>query len=43
MKTGFHLGLGLIFGVVLFVLTDGPVWIAVGIAIGAGMEQRKRK
>jgi len=43
MKTGSHLGLGLIFGVVLFVLTDGPVWIAVGIAIGAGMEQRKRK
>jgi hypothetical protein len=43
MKSGSHLGLGLIFGVVLFVLTDGPVWIAVGIAIGAGMEQRKRE
>jgi hypothetical protein len=43
MKTpGSYIGIGLIIGVVLYALTDGAVWIPVGIAIGAAMEQRNR-
>jgi hypothetical protein len=40
---GSFIGIGLIVGAVLYALTDGAVWIAVGIAIGAAMEQRKKK
>jgi uncharacterized protein DUF543 len=34
-KTGEAMGIGVVFGVILFVLTDEPFWIAVGVALGA--------
>ena len=37
---GLSLGLGLIFGVTLYVLTSEAVWIPVGIALGAAREMR---
>jgi hypothetical protein len=37
---GLSFGLGLIFGVTLYVLTREAVWIPVGIALGAAREMR---
>ena len=37
---GLSFGLGLIFGVALYVLTREAVWIPVGIALGAASEMR---
>jgi hypothetical protein len=37
---GLSLGLGLIFGVTLYVLTREVFWIPVGIALGAAREMR---
>ncbi len=44
-KDGEHfIGLGLIFGVVIGVLTDNiGLWIALGLAIGAGMSGHAKK
>jgi hypothetical protein len=39
---GLSLGIGLIFGVVLYLLTDESVWIGVGIALGAAREIRQQ-
>jgi len=39
---GLSVGIGLIFGVVLYVLTKEAVWIGVGIALGAAREIRSR-
>jgi hypothetical protein len=39
---GLSIGIGLVFGVVLYVLTNEAVWIGVGIALGAAREIRSR-
>ena len=39
---GLWIGIGLVFGVVLYVLTNEAVWIGVGIALGAAREIRSR-
>jgi hypothetical protein len=39
-----YIGLGIIFGVVVGVLTDNVgLWIALGLALGAGMSQQAKK
>ena len=35
---GMSIGIGLVFGVVLYILTNEAVWIGVGIALGAALE-----
>ena len=40
---GLSIGIGLVFGVVLYVLTNEAVWIGVGIALGAAREIRSRR
>ncbi len=37
---GLSIGMGLVFGMVHFVLTNEAVWIGVGIALGAAREIR---
>jgi len=39
---GRALAIGIIGGAVLFAATDNPVWIALGVAIGAGMAAKER-
>ena len=39
---GMSIGIGLVLGVVLFVLTNEAVWIGLGIALGAAREIRIR-
>ena len=39
---GMSIGVGLVFGVVLYVLTIEAVWIGVGIALSAAREIRSR-
>ena len=36
------IGIGLVFGVVLYVLTNEAVWIGLGMALGAAREIRRR-
>ena len=36
------LGLGTAIGVAIFAATNEPVWIAVGVALGAALSQVKR-
>lgn len=40
---GLSIGIGLVFGVVLFVLTNEAAWIGVGIALGAAREIQSRR
>ncbi len=40
---GAWIGVGTATGVAGFALTNEPVWIAVGVAIGAAMSWRKPK
>lgn len=40
---GLSLGLGIVFGVILYVLTREAFWIPIGIALGAAREMRARK
>ena len=40
---GLSLGLGLVFGAVMYVLTGEVFWIPVGIALGAAREMRAQK
>ena len=40
---GNGIGVGAAFGALLFVLTDEPVWIALGVAIGAAFDWNKSK
>lgn len=40
---GLSLGLGIVFGVILYVLTREAFWIPIGIALGAAREMRERK
>tara|TARA_Y100001954_G_scaffold177778_1_gene188987 strand:+ start:381 stop:533 length:153 start_codon:yes stop_codon:yes gene_type:complete len=40
---GLSLGLGLVFGAVMYVLTREVFWIPVGIALGAAREMRAQK
>lgn len=40
---GLSLGLGLVFGAVMYVLTNEAFWIPVGIALGAAREMRAQK
>jgi hypothetical protein len=40
---GLSIGIGLVFGVVLFVLTNEAAWIGVGIALGAAREIKSRR
>jgi hypothetical protein len=35
MTTGAGVGIGTAIGVALYVATDEPVWLAVGIALGS--------
>ena len=39
---GLSIGIALVFGVVLYVLTTEAVWIGVAIALGAAREIRSR-
>lgn len=40
---GLSLGLGLVFGAVMYVLTGEVFWIPVGIALGAAREMQAQK
>ena len=40
---GNWIGIGTALGACVFVLTKEPVWIAVGVAIGAALSWRKSK
>ena len=42
-KSGSWIGIGTAFGVVVFAATNEPVWIAVGVAIGAALGWKKPK
>lgn len=42
-NAGNGIGVGVAFGSVLFVLTNEPVWIALGTAIGAAFDWNKSK
>lgn len=39
---GRSLAIGIVAGTVLFALTDNPVWIAIGVAIGASLAAKDR-
>jgi hypothetical protein len=39
---GSMLGIGTAIGVAIFAATDEPVWLAVGVALGAALSQVKR-
>ena len=41
--SGNGIGVGVALGAVLFVLTNEPVWIALGVAIGAAFDWNKSK
>jgi len=43
MSTGNWMGVGVALGGLVFVLTSEPVWIAVGVAIGAGLDWKRPK
>ena len=38
---GNGIGVGTAIGAALFVLTDEPLWIALGVALGAALDWRK--
>ena len=40
---GHWIGAGTAIGAVTFVFTREPVWIALGVAIGAALDWRRRK
>jgi hypothetical protein len=40
---GNWIGVGTALGALVFALTSEPVWIAVGVAIGAGLDWKKPK
>tara|TARA_Y100000991_G_C21723956_1_gene243406 strand:+ start:216 stop:374 length:159 start_codon:yes stop_codon:yes gene_type:complete len=40
---GNWIGAGTAMGAVAFVFTREPIWIALGVAIGAALDWRKRK
>ena len=40
---GNWMGVGAALGGLVFVLTSEPVWIAVGVAIGAALDWKKPK
>ena len=40
---GLSLGLGLVFGAIMYMLTREVFWIPVGIALGAAREMRAQK
>ena len=42
-NAGNGVGVGVALGAVLFVLTNEPVWIALGVAIGAAFDWNKSK
>ena len=42
VNAGNGIGVGVAFGAVLFVLTNEPVWIALGTAIGAAFDWSKK-
>ena len=42
-KTGNLIGVGTAIGVAVFAVTNEPVWIAVGVAIGAALGWNKPK
>ena len=41
--TGNWMGVGVALGGLIFVLTSEPVWIAVGVAIGAALDWKRPK
>ena len=42
-NTGSMIGVGTAIGIAVFAVTNEPVWIAVGVAIGAAVGWRKPK
>ncbi|MDB2321427.1 hypothetical protein N9V34_00745 [Flavobacteriaceae bacterium] len=42
-KSGSWIGIGTAIGVVVFAATNEPVWIPVGVAIGAALGWKKPK
>jgi drug/metabolite transporter (DMT)-like permease len=43
MNAGNWMGVGVALGGLVFVLTSEPVWIAVGVAIGAAVDWKRPK
>ena len=43
MNAGNWIGAGVALGGLVFILTSEPVWIAVGVAIGAALDWKKPK
>jgi amino acid transporter len=42
-KNGSMLGIGTAIGAAIFAATNEPVWLAVGVALGAALSYRKSK
>lgn len=42
-NAGNGIGVGVALGAALFVLTNEPVWIALGVAVGAAFDWNKSK
>ena len=42
-KMGSMVGIGTAMGAAIFAATNEPVWLAVGVALGAAISQVKRK
>ena len=40
-NTGAFIGIGTAIGVTVFAATNEPVWIALGVAIGAALSHKK--
>lgn len=43
MNAGNWIGVGVALGGLVFVLTSEPVWIAIGVAIGAALDWKRPK
>lgn len=43
VNAGNWIGIGVGLGALVFVLTSEPVWIAVGVAIGAALDWKRLK
>lgn len=43
MNVGNWIGVGVALGGLVFVLTSQPVWIAVGVSLGAALDWKRQK
>ena len=42
-NAGNYIGVGVAIGVAIFALTHEPVWIALGVSIGAALGYKRKK